>query len=187
MAGARRAANLIGGRRPVGPWRPRTSAGGFGTDHLLAFSRSSQARWVKETLENRHPEIGIRQTASQSKRPRYAAVAANIRALHGPGRQAHLVCAWLRATRHATRSCQLPCGCLRTRDSGYPRYARDVASNARQEQEWGYVVPSPPLECSEEPRGPPYHHGYAARHGSTCACQFSAQTNSGGPLARTGN
>ena len=77
--------------------------------------------------------------------------------------------------------------CLRTRDSGYPRYARDVASNARQEQGWGYVVPSPPLERSEEPRGPPYHHGYAARRGSTCACQFSAQTNSGGPLARTGN
>ena len=118
---------------------------------------------------------------------RYVAVVANMRALHGPGRQAHLVCAWLRATRHATRSCQLPCGCLRTRDSGYPRYARDVASNARQEQGWGYVVPSPPLECSEEPRGPPYHHGYAARHGSTCACQFIARTNSGGQLARAGN
>ena len=49
------------------------------------------------------------------------------------------------------------------------------------------ATPSPVATPAPTATPAPAARYHIVSHGSTCACQFSAQTNSGGPLARTGN
>ena len=87
------------------------------------------------------------------------------------------------AMRHVAQPCELPHGAFeRTILVTHTSCATPATTRAKAKG-GSYVTPSPPTKRSEEPRGAPYHHRYAARHRSTPACQFWARMNSAAALA----
>ena len=69
--------------------------------------------------------------------------------------------------RHVAQPCELPHGAFeRTILVTHTSCATPATTRAKAKG-GSYVTPSPPTKRSEEPRGAPYHHRYAARHRST--------------------
>ena len=88
------------------------------------------------------------------------------------------------AMRHVAQPCELPHGAFEHTILVTHTSCATPATTRAKAKGGSYVTPSPPTKRSEEPRGTPYHHRYAARHRSTPTCQFWARMNSAAALAR---
>jgi hypothetical protein len=88
------------------------------------------------------------------------------------------------AMRHVAQPCELPHGAFEHTILVTHTSCATPATTRAKAKGGSYVTPSPPTKRSEEPRGAPYHHRYAARHRSTPTCQFWARMNSAAALAR---
>jgi hypothetical protein len=86
--------------------------------------------------------------------------------------------------RHVAQPCELPHGAFEHTILVTHTSCATPATTRAKAKGGSYVTPSPPTKRSEEPRGAPYHHRYAARHRSTPTCQFWARMNSAAALAR---
>ena len=86
--------------------------------------------------------------------------------------------------RHVAQPCELPHGAFEHTILVTHTSCATPATTRAKAKGGSYVTPSPPTKRSEEPRGAPYHHRYAARHRSTPTCQFWARMDSAATLAR---